>query len=254
MIRFAEQSFRVGCEHRGRINDCLRKDGIRLTPEVERNFAHNICVSVNTFLRQRPDSKITYREAHAELRDLWLLSIENDPPVGQIRAHVANLSKMSIEYLNTRASQVIPESADEGFLSWAKSADAKRLVEAIRVTCADGAKRISRSRGGGKRSGERIEPLVFGHARGGSPGYVEGGRPRHYRQDDLVMHLAIDWTIATGSKPLPGRSDHRGFGDLVHCVFQWLHKPAADQALRRYWEAVKVHRSHSAGKGSLSSA
>jgi hypothetical protein len=250
MIRLNETSseltFRLGCEHRGRMRNCLRKDGIRLTVEVEGNFAHNVGVSINTFLGQRPDSKITYREAHAELRNLWLLSIEEDPAVGQIRARVANLSKMSVEYLNNRAAQVIPESADEGFLSWAKSADAKRLVEAIRVTCADGAKRVSRSRGGGKRSGERLEPLFFGYACGGSPSSVEGGRPRHYRLDDLVMHLAIDWTIATGSKPLPGRSDHRGFGDLVHCVFQWLHEPAADQALRRYWETVKVHRSRRA--------
>jgi hypothetical protein len=164
MIRFgetfSEPTFRLGCEHRGRINDCLRKNRIRLPPEVEGNFAHNVGISINTFLGQSPDSKITYRESHAELRNLWLLAIKDEPPVGQMRARVANLSKMSVEYLNIRASQVIPESAHEGFLSWAKSADAKRLVEAIRVTCADGAKRVSRSRGGGKRSSSLLKNLA----------------------------------------------------------------------------------------------
>lgn len=60
------------------------------------------------------------------------------------------------------------------------------------------------------------------------------------------MHLVVDWTIATGAEPLPGRSDHAGFGDLVHSVFQWLHEPSPDQALRRYWNDVEKGRSRSA--------
>jgi hypothetical protein len=57
------------------------------------------------------------------------------------------------------------------------------------------------------------------------------------------MNLAIDWTFATDAKPSPCRSDQTAFGDLVHCVFQWLDEPAPDQALRRYWHAAKVYRS-----------
>src|SRR5271156_6054441 len=56
-------------------------------------------------------------------------------------------------------------------------------------------------------------------------------------QDRLVMHLAIDWTIVSGAKLSPGRSDRTGFGDIVHSVFQWLDEAAPDQALRRYWQA-----------------
>jgi hypothetical protein len=62
----------------------------------------------------------------------------------------------------------------------------------------------------------------------------------------LVTHLAVDWDIASGSEPSPGRSDHTGFGDLVHCVFQWVNEPSPDQALRRYWNEVKKGRSRSA--------
>jgi hypothetical protein len=57
--------------------------------------------------------------------------------------------------------------------------------------------------------------------------------------DNLVMYLVVDWTLATGTRPDPGRSDAEPFGELVHHVFSWLALPGADQALRRYWEAVR---------------
>jgi len=246
-------AFILRAEHHARINDCLWKDGIRLDPEVEKEFTNRVEVSINAFIKERHDSEIPYRDAHRALRDLWLISIEDDPPVGQIRARIAALPKIGVDLLNMRASQVIPEiveTENDGFLSWAKDADPETLVQMIRVISADGAKRVSRSRGRGKRSRARLEPLVFGQARGASAGAVKGGRPRHHPRDDLVMYLAIDWSIATGAKPLPGRSDQGGFGDLVHSVFQWLHEPAPDQALRRYWEAVKTQRSHAGGPGS----
>ena len=137
-------------------------------------------------------------------------------------------------------SRILVEPAHGSFLSWAKHADAEGLVNMIRVCGADGAELVSRSRGGGRRSEPRMEPLIFGHVRGAIDNDIKGGRPRHSPQDDLVMHLAIDWSIATGATPSPGRSDHRGFGDLVHCVFQWLEEPSPDQALRRYWKVVKT--------------
>jgi hypothetical protein len=58
------------------------------------------------------------------------------------------------------------------------------------------------------------------------------------------MHLAMDWSHATGSPPKPRRSDNTGFGDLVHSVFQWLNLPegSAAYALRQYWTAVKAFK------------
>jgi hypothetical protein len=171
--------------------------------------------------------------------------------VGQLRARLYKLPKEAVEYLDTRAGCLIPrlfpgEFANHGFLAWAKNADAERFVEAICVLTAEGARRVSRSRGRGKRSRGRLEPLIFGQVRGAGNGALKGGRPRHDAQDTLVMHLAIDWSIATGAAPSPGRSDHTGFGDLVHSVFQWLDEPSPDQALRRYWTAVEECRSLSA--------
>jgi hypothetical protein len=88
--------------------------------------------------------------------------------------------------------------------------------------------------------------VIFGQARGDGGGVNTGGRPSQDARDTLVMHLAVDWTIAADAEPLPGRSDHAGFGDLVHSVFQWLHEPSPDQALRRYWNDVEKGRRRSA--------
>ena len=136
-------------------------------------------------------------------------------------------------------------------LTWAKDADATRLVEMIRIHSGVGARLVSRSRGRGKRSRARLEPVIFGQARGDGGGVNTGGRPSQDARDTLVMHLTVDWTIATGTEPLPGRSDHAGFGDLVHTVFQWLHEPSPDQALRRYWNEVEKGRSRSAVSSSF---
>ena len=52
------------------------------------------------------------------------------------------------------------------------------------------------------------------------------------------MNVAMDWFVATKEPPTAGRSDHTGFGELVHCIFDWLNEPGATQVLRRYWKEV----------------
>jgi hypothetical protein len=70
---------------------------------------------------------------------------------------------------------------------------------------------------------------------------MRGGRPRADDVDDLVCNLAVAWATATRRFPRPGRSDHRGFGDLVYHVFGWLKIKAPDQALRRYWSGFGLN-------------
>jgi len=248
-------TFPLDCELRGRIKNCLGKEGIRLDPEADKVFARNVKFSIDNFLKQKADSSFPHRQAHNALRKIWLLSHEEDVPVGQLRALVLSLPRPTAEYLNMRAHQFtsrLLDTADGDFLTWAKDADAKELIETIRVLIGDGAKLVSRSRGCGKRSKAKPEPVIFGQTRGDYDGVHKGGRPRHDFQGDLVMHLAIDWTNATGAKPSHGRSDHLGFGDLVHCVFQWIDESFADQALRRYWRATEEGRSPSASRNLMS--
>ena len=124
------------------------------------------------------------------------------------------------------------------FRDWARTAKPSLLIYATRVTIAAGARIAEgRSRGGGKRSAPQVELITVGEARG-------AGRPRNDAQQDLVLYLAIDWRHATGKMPIAGRSDHGGFGDLVHSIFQWLGQSdgSAANALRGYWdEARKVN-------------
>jgi hypothetical protein len=82
--------------------------------------------------------------------------------------------------------------------------------------------------------------------RGADDGRPKGGRPEAHARDGLVRHLALDWYAGTGQMPNAGRSDHGGFGDLVHSVFDWLSELGAAQALRRYWAEVEKGRARSA--------
>jgi hypothetical protein len=250
--------FKLEQEHREIVNACLRKHGIRLGQEAEKVFACNMQASIVAFLDQKSasDRNVKYRQKHDALRAVWQLVWEDDVPIGQVRARLCSLPKQVTEFLHARARQVLAEmagAAGSNFSGWVRDADAESLKKVIRLLSADGGKLVTRSRGPGKRSSPRLEPLIFGHARGALQGAREGGRPGHDAQDALVMYLAIDWSLVTGAKPPPGRSDHTGFGELVHSVFQWLEEPSPGQALRRYWQAVKVQRSRSAGRGLPSS-
>jgi len=221
--------------------DCLRKEGIRLSHGAVKNLESKIELSIATFRKEKNCPSGTHREAHDALRALWKLSHQDDTPVAQVRARLQALPDRAVEFIEMRARQVIPELCRSscGFLEWVKDAAPKTLVDAIRMVSADGAQSMSRSRGGGKRSSASPEPIIIGQARGAGNCARKGGRPNHDVQDRLVMHLAIDWTIVSGAKLSPGRSDRTGFGDIVHSVFQWLDEAAPDQALRRYWQAVK---------------
>jgi hypothetical protein len=197
------------------------------------------------FLAARARPAGSDRKAHDALRALWLLAHEEDPQVGALRARVERLPPKASSYIESRAVRLIPrlfsgQTADHGFPAWAHAADGPDLVKALRVLSADGGRIVpGRSRGGGKRSKSKLEPRIGRQVRGTGTMAPTGGRPKNADQDTLVMHLAIDWSQATGERPEQGRSDATGFGELVHCVFDWIAKPGARQALRRYWTTVK---------------
>jgi hypothetical protein len=166
-----------------------------------------------------------------------------------VRSLIQRVPRKAAEHLDGRFPIVISSPfADDGrevqfqswaqFQDWARTAEPSLLIYATRViTAAGGRIAEGRSRGGGKRSAPQVEPITIGEARG-------SGRPKHDAQQDLVFYLAIDWRHATGEMPTAGRSDHGGFGDLVHSSFQWLGQPdgSATNALRGYWaEARKAN-------------
>lgn len=238
--------FKLDEEHRSRISDCLRKHAFQLSPEAEKAFARNIEASIVAFRDRKSESNLSYRQMHSALRAIWQLAWEDDVSVGRLRARICGLPKQVTEFLHGRARYLAPQLADSpayGFLQWVRYSDRESLIDAARVLTADGAKSVTRSRGRGRRSGATLEPLILGHAHGAAEGARKGGRPSLDARDTLVGLLATDWALATGARPSSGRSDHIGFGELVHSVFQWIEEPSPDQALRRYWKVVKVNQS-----------
>ena len=130
-----------------------------------------------------------------------------------------------------------PERLAARFLKWAANADGQKLATAVQVMTSEGGQIVQgRSRGAGKRSRLRAEPIIMGKVRGTGATRHRGGRPRNKGRENLVMHLAMDWLNATGEAPKHGRSDRTGFGDLAYSVFQWLNLPegSAPYALRQY--------------------
>ncbi len=239
-------TFRLDKEQRQHVRDCLSKDGVSLRLNQFSNFVSNIESSIDVFVVRA--KKESFRDAHDALRKLWTMCAQDDPQIALIRKSIGNLPDKAVEYLDQRGLNVIPRLFPTEPLKvqeWARKTDAKNLVNGIRLMTAEGAQIVAgRSRGGGKRSESRIGPIIMGETRGIGAGKRRGGRPANSAQADLVMHLAADWLESTGKVPILVRSDKDGFGDLVHCVFQWLDLPegSAAYALRTYGGAVKEYK------------
>jgi hypothetical protein len=122
-------------------------------------------------------SEGTFRETHDQLRTLWELAADCDPPPALIRGTIEKLSKSAMKRLNRRFATVakrvvIDRPAPTDFRSWARLADAKKLIVVSRLLAAEGAvERVGRSRGGGKREEERLTPIIMGVARGDRLGH-----------------------------------------------------------------------------------
>lgn len=242
----SSNNFSLDEEQRARVNDCLRKDGISLPLERFELFVRKIARAILAFPMPTPD---TFRSDHDAVRYLWQLAHDDDASPGQIRARIQNLPKGAIDYLNRRAPRVMEcllPSAEWGipFQTWAASAEREKLSEVTRALTEPAANVVAgRSRGNGNRSAPRMEPRIMGVMRGAATGHHRGGRPPHEEGQELIMSLATDWAAMTGQVPTPGRSDGTGFGDLCHCVFQWLDLPqgSATHALRQFWTPIKQH-------------
>jgi hypothetical protein len=236
--------YRLDDEKRAQVRDCLNKEGLSLRPDRFERLIRGIEASIIHFLATGP--REGFREAHDALRKLWEMSRDDDPAIAVLRARIKGLPKKAVEYVDRRAPIVIAhlfptEPPVTRFQQWAADADPTTLIAVTRVVSAEGGRIVpGRSRGAGKRSKPRLEPMIIGEVRGAGAGRHRDGRPTNEDHRTLIMHLAIDWLVATGESPKPGRSGGTGFGELVHSVFQWLGLPEGSpaHALRQYWADV----------------
>jgi hypothetical protein len=193
---------------------------VKLPSDQFDRLVSDIETSIDHFLAGGPEG--TSRAAHDALRSFWKLAHEDDPSIGVLRARLRSLPPKAAEYIGRRAPMVIwrifpgenggfgssdlPGSTFGRFLGWAATANGPKLVKALQVLTADGARIVAgRSRGGGKYSHVKVEPMIAGTLRGDPEPKKRGGRPGETARRELVMHLALDWLRASGSLPEPAR-------------------------------------------------
>jgi hypothetical protein len=222
----------------------LKKAGVT-DPEAARVLAGKVAATMSQHVAEKDARAMPDRQIHDRLRALIRLAEETDPPVGQIRAKLRELPNVLTEveeraerrwqiYLRDRA----PAASTSGWL--ANVPADQRLIILPRSVSTGGMIVPGRGRGDGRHSRPQFEPMIRGVVRGapppsGSTTASMGGRPRDDDALELISFLAMDWALSTESRPTPGRSDEKPFGDLVHQVFGWLGLPDATGALRRYW-------------------
>lgn len=233
--------------------DALRQARYRLQRETLDQFSRNIGDSVSVY-RLRQGNVASTRQAHDALRRLWKSLEAEDPAVGVIRIRARSLPEPAKTWLKKRAERlwnrlIGEEFSEDGFDLWVKSAEGAELVQVLKTLISEGGALV---RGRTDRPAKKqFEPMIMGVIRGTGEGFGKGGRPGLSARDELVMHLAIDWTQATGQQPLRMRRDSEGFSGLVHRIFDILEgvdgsesddipdNNGAEQALRRYWSAVE---------------
>jgi hypothetical protein len=214
---------------------------------------------------------MTPREVDDRLRQLFRLAEQPDAPVGQIRARLKELPPEIRSEIEERAERRWPvyfgEPAPTNLApGWLANLPRDRLVAILPSAISYGGKMVpGQLRKSGRRSRPHYEPMIRGVVRRSRPSSksatgevttngaetdgLANGRPRDDDALELISFLAMDWDLATGQGPVPGRSDETPFGDLVHQVFGWLGLPEATGALRRYWRewAQMVERAPATG-------
>ena len=250
------------------IRGILEGAGFELNREAFKKLVLAIESGIDWFLKTKDAESVTFRQKHDAMRDLFFLAQDGlyDPKkrataIKALRLKIESLPDPVMSDMDRSGSLIIsnlfrswrvvsgghefwdPAGWDYngGFRVWARSAEDEKLLRATQALTSRGAVVVhGRSRGGGKRSQPRIEPYVMGIARGGPDHKSKGGRPNLVLAFVFICGLANAWERATGRFPQAGRSDHTGFGDLVHQVFGWVGNPtSADNSLRYFWKEMK---------------
>jgi len=169
-----------------------------------------------------PGYGMSHRKIHDRLRALLRLVELPDPPVGQIRVRLKELPAEIIAEIEDRAGRRWPhlfgEAASEILCHrWLPDLPRDDLVAILQYSISYGGMIVpGRGRGSDRRSQPRFEPLIRGVVRGSAFGKsargeeadaVANGRPRDDVALELISFLAMDYALATGQRPVPGRSD-----------------------------------------------
>jgi integrase len=176
--------YRLDDEQRRRVADCLGKDGLRLPSDRFQCFVRDVEASISDFLLSARGA--SFRDAHDALRRLWNLSHEDGASDEALSKLVRALPRRAAEYLNRRGRMDIDPDQLDALKDWEPEVNPEMLL--IKVLSGEGVQIVNgRSRGGGKRSGQRAEPIIMGQARGAGARTHRGGRPESAEEEELVV-------------------------------------------------------------------
>ena len=141
----------------------------------------------------------------------------------------------------------------EGLCGWSQTCPDEELLDKLTGLIAAGrAQSYGQLRDDGYNSAPHVEPMIMGELLRLKPvgepvalrsSIYKGGHPADKAVDDLVADLALLWLEATGKKPPSSRSKKQPFGQVAYLVLAKAGVGSPQNALRRYWAAVKRHRS-----------
>ena len=132
-------------EQRKWVRSNLRRSQPGASPSKVDRLAVAICQSVLAF---RADAQVTRptRQGHDQLRTLWKLITQADPPIGLIRKRLKCLSAPPRTYIDQRATRLRPDlfPSPGDFIDWTQRAKAFDLLPIARLVIAEGAQLVPR--------------------------------------------------------------------------------------------------------------
>ncbi len=219
--------------------------GVRNKDTISNSLCDRIEASISSYLAEGSRG-LGAGNAAPVLRSLALRLTQDDPSVGEIRDLIRALPSAAVAQIEARASRLADQfpacdTVGSDLLGWAENAASSDLIPLLRLCVVEGGAMVpGQMRPTGRQSAPHFEPVVFGHGRAvsGLP-KLAGGRPADNAEVRLIVHLAVDWRLATGFEPEAGRDGHSAFSGLVHDVFGWIGRSKkAKFSLRTYWAMV----------------
>jgi len=235
----------------------LRASGSKAMPGEMEALVAGVKIALERYRKSKAEDH-RRRSAREDLRDLFMACAkEKNAP--KIRRKFPQLPVLAREELLRRARPRHPGltgGADlrwERLCAWAQTCPDEELLDKLPGLIAAGrAQSYGQLRDNGYNSAPRVEPIIMGELLrlkpvvepvAGRKSAHKGGHPADKAVDDLVAELALLWLEATGKTPSSSRSKKPPFGQMVYLVLEKVGAGSPQNALRRYWAAVKRERS-----------
>ena len=262
-MNFSNEESKIAKEELSKLLQGLFED---LPEEVVDRLFSDTMASLNEFKKALSTSK-KFRRVHDELRRLWKKCSLQSPKKNEVVRLTRTLSKESFDILRKRAECLFPKWTErefnrKNFDEWLTVASTKELA-AVLMSCIAEATHVvpGRSRPNGTQSRPHLEPQIMGYVRRSEskdeielkkqipPNQLPSKTINRWRQrggyehgeatEQLIRHLAIDFSIAIGDLPFNKPKDERVFLKFLEIVFSWIDKDVPKDRVTRLRQSFR---------------